>query len=130
MMDTIPKNVKSFLKKLNQSEDEFAQSCLDNAAKALKSNGYQDAQLWASNILQALIPELEYIEEISDLEEMIVEMGDGLERDVFEAVYETFVQLQDTVTKSNLTDIRDSLVYTVSKMLSEQDQKKYSRLYG
>jgi len=102
---------------------------LDQATKALRSNGYQDAQLWASTILQAMIPEIEYIEELTELEEMIVEMENGLERDVIEAIYDTLVQLQDSVTKATQEDIRDTLVYTVRNMGDARDKKNYCRSY-
>lgn len=125
----IPKNVKNILKQLNLSESQLADYCINEATQALKSGGYKDARLWATNILQNAIGELSTIKGSDEMEEWMAEF-DGIERDVVEAIYTTFNYLFDSLTNPDPRDIKDTIVYSVSKTLDHEDMVKYKKSYG
>ncbi|MFH1424092.1 MAG: hypothetical protein ABIG20_00240 [archaeon] len=128
-MNSTPKNVKSILKKLKVSESEIADYCINHATEALQENGYKDARLWATNILSNAIGEFSSLSNYDDMEMWMDEL-EGLEREVVEAILETFEHLYESHPSSDPNDIKDTIVYAISKALDQEDKIKYSRSYA
>ena len=128
-MNKTPSNVKSILKKLRKSDDDIAEFCINRATEAVKAGGYHDAKLWATNILSAIIGELKYVEDENDIHDLMVEL-DGIERDVIESIYESFTDMADNLADSDPADIKDTIVYSLSKKLDSMDRNKYLKAYG
>ena len=125
----IPKHIKNILQKLKKNEHEFGEFCLKNTVEALKANGYTDAHIWAPTILPGVLGEMEYVESDLDLEEWILEL-EGMERDVVESIYDTFLYMKENLKGSKEKDIKAALVYSLSKKLESMDKDKYKKLYG
>jgi uncharacterized protein with von Willebrand factor type A (vWA) domain len=128
-MITTPKNIKNVLKKLKTTDNELAEFCINNTVEFLKSNGYDDAKLWASSILPVVIGELGAVEEPTDMETWLFEL-EGIEKDVVESVYDTFSYLTDALENLDPKDVRDTIVYAVSKTLESMEKIKYRKSYG
>ena len=124
-----PTNVKTVLKKLKKNENEVAQFCIDQATETLKANGFSDAHVWVSTVLPSILGDLEYVEDAGDMEEWLLGT-EGIEKNILEAVYDTFNYLADSVKEAGPEDIKDTIIYTVSKALNAADKEKYKRLYG
>lgn len=125
----VPKNIQTILQKLKKNEHELGTFCIKNTVDALKANGYTDAHIWAPTILPNVLGELEYVENIGDMEEWILEL-DGMERDVVESIYDTLNYIKDNAKGAKQKDIKEALVYSLSKVLESMDKEKYKRLYG
>ena len=125
----IPKNIQNILQKLKKNDRELGEFCLKNTVDALKANGYTDAHIWAPTILPNVLGELEYVESDIDLEEWILEL-EGMERDVVESIYDTFVYMKESLKGAKEKDIKEALVYSLSRTLESMDKEKYKRLYG
>ncbi len=127
--EKIPINIKHVLQKLKKDERQLGEFCLNNTVDALKANGYTDAHIWAPTILPNVLGEMEYVESVTDLEEWILEL-EGMERDVVESVYDTFVYMRESLKGTKQKDIKEALVYSLSRTLESIDKEKYKRLYG
>lgn len=127
-MDT-PDNIKSILRKLKKDEAEIGEFCIKRTEDALRSNGYEDARSWAMCILPVVLGELDQMEDPYELESLAFELED-VEKDIVEAVHDTFNYFMETLYDSDPHDIKDMMVYTVSKTLENWDKKKYMKLYG
>ena len=125
----IPKKVQEILKKLKKNERELGEFCIQNTIKALRANGYTDAHIWTAAILPSVLGELEYVEDIGDMEEWILEL-DGMERDVVESVYDTLNYMKEHLRGAKPKDIKEALVFSLSQVLENLDKEKYKRLYG
>ena len=121
--------IKKVLKKLNKTEEELGEYCIDKVADALKANGYSDAKLWATNILSAMLGDLKMVEGSEDIQDWALDL-DGPERDAVEAIYETFTNLEDALQEINPKDIKEAIVQSVSKTIEIIDKNKYKKLYG
>ena len=128
-MRQIPKNVQRLLKRLNKSEKEIAEYCIDHATEILKENGYEDSRMWATTILSSLLPDLDFMESEEDLQIWLLEL-DELEQDVAEAILNTFSYLKKSLRRAKHTDILDTLKYSISKVLNELEKEKYYKSYG
>lgn len=127
--DKTPKNIQKILQKLKKDEHQLGEFCLKNAVDALKANGYTDAHIWVPTILPNVLGEMEYVESNTDLEEWILEL-EGMERDVVESIYDTFTYLKENAKGAKEKDIKEALVYSLSRTLETADKEKYKRLYG
>ncbi len=125
----VPKNIQTILRKLKKNPSEFGEFCLQNTVEALKANGYTDAHIWAPTILPGVLGEMEYVESYLELEEWILEL-EGMERDVVESIYDTFLYMKENVRGAKEKDIKEALVYSLSRTLESMDREKYKRLYG
>ena len=121
--------IQTVLKKLEKTESELGEYCIDKVTDALSANGYTDAQLWATNILSAMLGDLKMVGGAEDLQTWILDL-DGPERDVVEAVYETLADIEDRLDETSPSDIKETIVQSVSKTLERQEKNKYKRLYG
>ena len=124
-----PKKVQKILKKLKKTDAELAEQCISQATATLRENGYSDARLWATKLLYAMIGDLGYVESMADMDSLMLEL-EGMEQDVFSSVYDTFTDIYENVKDSEAEDVRDTLVYSLSKTLDSMDKEKYKRLYG
>ena len=116
--------MKNIYWKQIDADSKHSQYCIDQAAEALEASGYTDARLWAGNILSAIVGNLGYVEDITDMAQMAMET-EGLVREVLESLYETFEDLLEQ-TDSNPKDVRDALVYAITSVLDESEKKKYT----
>lgn len=124
-----PKNIKAVLKKLNKNESEVATLCIDTIAKNLRELGVSDAKVWTTTILPAVIHDFNLVEDTGQMEELINSL-DGVERVVVESVYDAFHELKEEAKNVDAADIKETLIYSLSKTLDGIDKEKYKRLYG
>ncbi len=123
------KRIQKVFKELKKNEEELGEFCINKVADALKENGYNDAKLWATNILAAMAGDFDTIEESSDLEDWLIEL-EGPERSAVEAMYEVLSDLEDSVRDAHPEDVKDALIYSILKTIDNIEKNKYKRLYG
>ncbi|HIJ99590.1 TPA: hypothetical protein H1011_02085 [archaeon] len=128
-MNKIPNKVRLVLKDLNQDDSELAELCISRVTELLQSSGCSDARSWATNILPMVLGEMAEVEEAGDLDEWLLDL-DGAEYEVVFGVQQVFSEIQDKLAKRSSEDIRDTLIYSIEKTLSEIDRVRYQRLYG
>ncbi|HIK01908.1 TPA: hypothetical protein H1008_02230 [archaeon] len=128
-MNKIPSKVRLVLKDLNQDDSELAELCISRVTELLQSSGCSDARSWATNILPMVLGEMAEVEEAGDLDEWLLDL-DGAEYEVVFGVQQVFSEIQDKLAKRSPEDIRDTLIYSIEKTLSEIDRVRYQRLYG
>lgn len=129
LKENTPSNIRTVLKKLNKNEAEIATFCIDNIAKNLRKLGVADAKVWTTTILPAVIHDFNLVEDTRQMEEFINSL-DGVERAVIESVYDAFYELKEEAKDVDAADIKETLVYSLSKTLEGIDKEKYRRLYG
>jgi len=128
-MNKIPNKVRLVLKDLNQDDSELAELCISRVTELLQSSGCSDARSWATNLLPMVLGEMAEVEEAGDLDEWLLDL-DGAEYEVVFGVQQVFSEIQDKLAKRSSEDIRDTLIYSIEKTLSEIDRVRYQRLYG
>ena len=128
-MNKIPNKVRLVLKDLNQDYSELAELCISRVTELLQSSGCSDARSWATNLLPMVLGEMAEVEEAGDLDEWLLDL-DGAEYEVVFGVHQVFSEIQDKLAKRSSEDIRDTLIYSIEKTLSEIDRVRYQRLYG
>ncbi len=128
-MNKIPNKVRLVLKDLNQDDSELAELCISRVTELLQSSGCSDARSWATNILPMVLGEMAEVEGAGDLDEWLLDL-DGAEYEVVFGVQQVFSEIQDKLAKRSSEDIRDTLIYSIEKTLSEIDRVRYQRLYG
>ena len=128
-MNKIPNKVRLVLKDLNQDDSELAELCISRVTELLQSSGCSDARSWATNLLPMVLGEMAEVEEAGDLDEWLLDL-DGAEYEVVFGVQQVFSEIQEKLAKRSSEDIRDTLIYSIEKTLSEIDRVRYQRLYG
>ncbi len=128
-MTKIPSKVRLVLKELKQDDSELAELCISRVTELLQSSGCSDARSWATNILPLVLGEMSDVEGAGDLDEWLLDL-DGAEYDVVFGIQQVFSEIQDKLAKKSTEDIRDAIIYSVEKTLTEMDRIRYQRLYG
>lgn len=123
------KHVKLVLEKLNKTENELGEHCIEQVAENLKSNGYKDAKLWATNIIASMLGDFKNFEGAGYLESLIYEL-EGPEKNAAEALQEVVSDLEASLADERPAHVKDTLVYSVGKALDKIDKEKYQRIYG